>query len=303
MTFDWQQAATGLKTFAPSEPVTWTRVSKREPCPVCGHADWCGISLDGRLARCMRVVSGKPVTGGDGATGWIHRLGEETCISPATRRCYVPLPQRRLANFESHLDTYRSNTTGQAVARLAMQLGVTSGSLQRLGVCWAGPHRAWAFPMRDAAGAVVGIRLRNENGDKWSVSGSRQGLFYDPAMPRSEPVLICEGPTDTAAVLSIGFCAVGRPSCRGGGAFLADLLAGRRVVIVADRDEAKVRPDGSFWYPGQEGAADLADQLTRTCHSVKLVKPPEPHKDVRDWIFNGGTPKKLRFQISIAYEW
>lgn len=36
----------------------WVRVSKERPCPVCKHSDWCGISSDGGMARCMRVENG-----------------------------------------------------------------------------------------------------------------------------------------------------------------------------------------------------------------------------------------------------
>lgn len=46
------------------------RVSKARPCPVCGKADYCGVSADGGLAVCMRTQSAKESRNG----GWVHRL-------------------------------------------------------------------------------------------------------------------------------------------------------------------------------------------------------------------------------------
>jgi 5S rRNA maturation endonuclease (ribonuclease M5) len=59
-------------------------------------------------------------------------------------------------------------------------------------------------------------------------------------------VLICEGPSDTAALLDLGFSAVGRPSCNGGRKLLVELVQQRKpssIVIVSDNDS-----------PGQRGA-------------------------------------------------
>lgn len=300
MSFSWRTAATGIS--APSEPVEFGRVSKRHPCPVCGHTDWCGASLDGRLARCMRVESDKPSTGSDGATGWIHVLSELPPPPARKHRVYTPKPKRSMIDFSAVMDRYMAQTTISGVARFACELHVTVASLQRLGAAWG--SRAWAFPMRDAAGQIIGIRLRSPEGGKYAVTGSSQGLF----MPRyflngGEPVYVCEGPTDTAAVLDLGFAAVGRPSCRGGGPMLAKRLAGRAVVIVADRDEPKFRPDGSVWYPGRDGAADLAKQLVDHCSSVKVIQPPPPYKDAREWISGGGTRNAFQLRTQLAHEW
>src|SRR3990167_10368542 len=36
----------------------WKRCDKKEPCPICGKADWCTVSPDEKFAVCMRVDSG-----------------------------------------------------------------------------------------------------------------------------------------------------------------------------------------------------------------------------------------------------
>ena len=46
------------------------KVSRREPCPVCGKPDWCVVSNDGGTAICFRVESDRP----HGKGGWVHVL-------------------------------------------------------------------------------------------------------------------------------------------------------------------------------------------------------------------------------------
>jgi hypothetical protein len=102
--------------------------------------------------------------------------------------------------------------------------------------------------------------------------------------------IICEGPTDCAALLDMGFDALGRPSCQGGVDHIIEFLKGRRreVVIMADKDPPKKRPDGSVWFPGQEGAARLAQAIRPFVRTLKIAKPPF-HKDIRDWYRAGAT--------------
>ncbi|HEX2913535.1 MAG TPA: DUF3854 domain-containing protein [Chloroflexia bacterium] len=61
------------RSYNPNENIRWLRASRRHPCPVCGHRDWCEISDVGQLVHCMRVPSDKPLRARGG--GWLHRLG------------------------------------------------------------------------------------------------------------------------------------------------------------------------------------------------------------------------------------
>ena len=78
--------------------------------------------------------------------------------------------------------------------------------------------------------------------DKWSYRGGRGGLFVpDGTATNLHRLFICEGPSDAAALLSIGLPAVGRTRCQG--AMPATFIFVRRigahdVAIVADHDEA-----------------------------------------------------------------
>ena len=44
------------------------RVSKREPCPVCGRPSWCLVRGDGGAVICARIESPKRW----GKAGWFH---------------------------------------------------------------------------------------------------------------------------------------------------------------------------------------------------------------------------------------
>ena len=263
------------KTPSPSE---WRRVSRRHPCPVCGRRDWCGVSADGEFAICMRVESDRPTKNG----GWLHRLGDGDRPLPPP-----PRPKRRAPPLllVERWRRWRDRTTPSQVAHLADSLGVDAEALTRLGAACTPEYGAWAFPMRDAEGHVIGIRLRGDGGRKWAVRGSRSGLFFDPAAD-GDLWLICEGPTDTAAAMALGFATIGRPSCCGGTDLLKSFFGRRRtdVVIVADRDG-----------PGLQGAQRLAKDLRRP---IRIVTPPV--KDMREWVKTGATPAVVTAAVASA---
>jgi hypothetical protein len=152
--------------------------------------------------------------------------------------------------------------------------------------------------MLDGEAKCVGIRLREYGtGRKWSVAGSRDGLFYDPELSpleslanglKGREIVVVEGATDCIAGYALGLPCVGRSSC-GTGAELLRALCARlqvgRVTIVTDNDAHKLRPaDGQPWRPGIEGALRLAQSLGR-CY--RIVTPPQ--KDLREWLYAGLT--------------
>src|SRR5438876_423745 len=67
-----------------SEASHWRRVNRNNPCPICKHAEWCSVSADGALAKCMRVEEGAFKTGEqkDGARYYLHRLAGEARRDP-----------------------------------------------------------------------------------------------------------------------------------------------------------------------------------------------------------------------------
>jgi len=253
----------------------WLRTRKDRPCPVCGKPDWCSVAADGTAAHCMRIASDRPLASG----GWIHRLAEST--PPVPLRPRRRERRKRLSVKRTFLPWF-SATTPAARAALADRLGITVRSLNRLPCVWASPYEAWAFPMFDGKRRPIGIRLRSDT-RKWAVTGSRNGLFWPLGLmgKAAGPLIVCEGPTDTAALLDLGFDTLGRPSCSGGAEYVrlaCRHLHRRDVVIVADADR-----------PGRDGAEALARMLVCDSRSVRVIQPVHPHKDVRAWVRAGAS--------------
>jgi len=291
----------------------WQRVSRRRPCPVCGKPDYClyaGPDDSPEAAICPRTES----TNRCGEAGWLHVLRRDGPTWAPWRRTISRMVRRMTdrpngkVEFARLAATYRAAVKPDALARLANQLGVSVESLHRLAIGWSADHRAWAFPMTERSGGVCGIRLRLPSGRKLSVRGGKEGLFI-PFPPRIEgperigtilqrhhpellPLLVCEGPTDTAALLDLGFSAVGRPSCASGVKLLVELVGALKppeVVIVADGD-----------LPGQRGAENLASALVAYCRSVRVITPPAGVKDTRDWKHAGATTVDVLAAIDAA---
>jgi hypothetical protein len=174
------------------------------------------------------------------------------------------------------------------VAGLAGRLGVRSEALRALGACWAWPHEAWGFPMFDGEEQFAGIRLRSDDGEKWALRGSRQGIFI-PSMELQGEVLVVEGPTDAAAAVSLGFYAIGRPSCVGGAREIAALcrrIGVKRLSVLADNDG-----------PGISGAQTFCGQIGLPARLVVL-----PAKDLREWVRNGATRQAVAACLA-AHGW
>jgi hypothetical protein len=264
------------------------RVSRSNPCQICQKPDWCMVGTD--VLVCMRVASGRVFHFKDGAQGWLH-MKDGKAQPPQARKPEAP---EIILNVELKLKAWSRSVFNRTLDDHASKLGVSVLALQQLG-CQPAPYpKVWAFPMRDGNNSYTGIRLRHEDGKKWAETGSHQGLFLPQREPELEAV-ICEGPTDTAAALSIGLFAIGRPTCNGG---IFDIntavkrLKIKQVTIIADCDKDKVRPTGQVWNPGISGAKGLADVLTVRSRIVTL-----PAKDMRDFVVSGGT---IEHFVSIA---
>jgi len=270
----------------------WIRVSAKNPCPICERADWCTIAPDGTAACCMRMQSDRPLANG----GYYHWLTDQRPRQPAYRPRPRPRPKPS-ADLTETLTVWQSETTTAQLQHLAQALGVSQAALRDIGAVRSPESGAWAFPMCDPDGKIVGIRLRADNGRKWAVKGSRAGLMYGEEWAKYATVLICEGPTDTAAAMTLGFGAVGRPSCRGQEDMVRDTIRSYRgdVVIVSDRDSPKKRPDGTLFFPGREGAEQLAKSLKRP---LRIILPP--CKDIRAWLRTGATAIGVQALIGAA---
>jgi hypothetical protein len=296
-TFTLQDRRTGTVTFS------GVPVHRSRPCPICGKPDWCLRDSSRGLTICPRTPSNRQI----GDAGYLHAddgIGS-ICIQAAYNGRPVP---RRFVDHGPDARKFTASAAPDELEMLARDLGVSAASLSRLGCGWSTPHRAWTFPMKDARERVVGIRLRAASGDKFAITGSSNALFIPDGLTMNGPLCLEEGPTSTAAVLDCGHDCIGRPSCSSCVdmtlEWIMDHANGPRrdIVIIANNDQARFRPDGSRFYPGQDGAARLAAALHPHVRSVKVVLPLTG-KDSREWMRAGATRRSLDFAIKTVGYW
>ncbi len=255
-------------------------VSASNPCPICKKRDWCLLAADGSAAICTRVVSAKRC----GEAGWLHRLAERVVVWPKSKKTK---PTGAPKDWHALAATFAANLDADRRGKLAAKLGLPADALDALALLGFNPDdpggACFTFAEFDAAGNVVGLNRRFEDGSKKAMAGSRRGLTLPTGWrDRPGPVFVVEGPTDAAALFAAGLAAVGRPSNTGGVAMLADLFRkdpGREIVVVGENDQ---RATG---WPGLDGAVAVGRGLAAKLGSpVRRTMPPEPAKDVRDWL-------------------
>lgn len=288
-------------------PADALNTRRGRPCPRCGGTDRYSPMADlpergAVLCRHCHNKSTEPRCGdgiatlrwwfavdAGGALRWLSSyLGvvDGDCSPvinrPVERRLAIPEQSVDPERFRLMAEVWRLNMRPEYLSRAAALLGLPEKPLSRLSVGWAPEHKATSWPMRNAAGDVVGVRLRcPKTGKKWAVKGSRAGLFFALdllTIERPERLIVCEGPTDTAAMLAVGLHAVGVPSAGGGSDLLVSICRRLRpgeVVMLADGDG-----------PGLEGMSRLADALVIMA-PVRIVSPPRGVKDARAWIVGG----------------
>jgi hypothetical protein len=239
------------------------------------------VKRDGTLAVCTRTESDKPF--GKNAAGWIHRVGMEPLAIP--RRTQPRPPKKPSIPAGQLAATYRAGMTSEKLDLLMVSLQVSLASLKRLGVGYSSEHKSWTFPMYDEHAQVIGLRLRLENGKKISLTGSRSGLFIPFDLADGRMTLVCEGPTDLAALLDLGFEAIGRPDNQSCLQMLTNYCLRRRgmVVIICDKDKRDTAAEKST----RRGAELLASGLATKDRKVKIIRPPGPYKDVRQSVKSG----------------
>lgn len=261
----------------------WFRVSKKQPCRICKKEEWCTFTEN--ASGCMRVMSEKPMKNG----GWLHVDGKEI---PKYFPQAKTTPAPTVVDFSFVHRFLFSRTTDKQLKDLGLALGLAPFALKCIGAAWDPDSQAWVFPMHDERKKIIGLRVRAMDGQKWALAGSRAGLFI-PSIPTHDQrqIMICEGPTDCAALLSMGFLAIARPSCLGCEEMVNNFLVNEKIkeaVIIADNDEPKTRPDGTFFFPGQQGAEKLQKSLkVKSC----ILLPPT--KDMREFLNFGGSTESV----------
>jgi hypothetical protein len=265
--------------------MSWIRVSRKKPCPICGEPDGCVISPDGCVCLCSREPSDKLI-GEPFAGGYKHILNKES-IGRKFCKVFTKSSEPKIKPEEWHkkMVYYCSGMTLTDWMLISQNLGLPAMALTRYFVGkYPCDRPAFTHPMWTGWGKLCGIRICDLNGNKWSVTGSRNGLFIPTVLTGESPLIIPEGRSEPIALTALGFDTIGRFSCCGG---LEDIKVFLRknpykqVVIMSDNDVAHYHKDGSIYFPGQEGAAKLSGQLG----GLQVIKPP--FKDMRAWYNKG----------------
>lgn len=266
-------------------------VTKSNPCPICGKPDWCLVAKDGSRAACQRKTSAVPF----GQAGFLHSLTD----APAGHAINFQKPEKPVEIDAVAIHArYKEAITRSEIEALALNLGVEDDALVELGVGraveWC--DGTYSFPMRDGLGKIIGIRLRNLEGHKWAVYGSKAGLFFNPDWAHAVPrIMICEGPTSAAAGMTIGIQSVGRASNTSATNHLVDFLRARKtkpeVIVMSEmdgKDECAYCENNYCLrcHPGQVGADKVAETIGALVKTIAVIDPPIG-KDIRDWLRAG----------------
>lgn len=297
--------------------------SKGRPCPKCGGRDRFAPMrdlADRGAVLCRHCFNGSTdPKSGDGLASLRWWLGVDTAHAIRWLRAWLGIDDaRHLSRVIATLPTiatskptqsaddrkrcelmarvFARNLTDAGRDHLALSLGVAPDALRRLQVGWNPVQQVSSWPMRNDVGDIVGVRLRDPvTAEKGGVSKSVNGVFYDPDQvlqsPQGARVWIGEGPTDTAALLTLRFIAIGCPFAGGGGGFIASI--GHRIrpaewVIVADADSK-----------GIEGAKRLQGDLVAVA-PVRIIYPPNGCKDARAWLGMGARRETLEAEADAA---
>lgn len=266
-------------------------VTHEHPCPICRkptrhdrREGYCAIDRARGVVWCGHAS--------DAFHKAFYRLSdsEKLDMPVSVRRKERPVAD---IDWESLLERMQLDLKPARLAHEAEVLGVSEWSLKSLDAGWDMDTESMAFPMRNAAGVTVGIRLRKPSGFKFAVAGSSNALFIPNTLDLSlvDSLVIVEGPTDAAAAIDLGMNPIGRASALTCTKDLVQICRGKSVSIFEEADEA-----------GMKGARGLADALVDECPFVSVVRPLRS-KDVRSWLKQGATPALARSVINNGDRW
>jgi hypothetical protein len=240
------------------------------------NPDWCLLHIDGKKCICPRVRSVIKL----GKAGWLHKVADNGLNM---QKKAVKKRSNRCVNWKN-IATHYYNTSRRKFAlieELANGLGLKDPGKMRNAwrIGWDG--EAFTLPSMNGYEELTGIMRRFPDGHKVWVSRSRNGLFIPKLKTWQGNLFVCEGWSDAAALIEMGFRAIARSNCETGTEDIKTLLRRRneveRVTVVADND-----PDNVHGDVGQRGAKRLARALHGQVQTGLLIIPEE-YKDMRQW--------------------
>jgi hypothetical protein len=262
----------------------WIRCTKTNRCPVCDRDHYCEISADGKVVLCTKVESDRPTKSG---VGWIHRLSDPVKPPPPPKHKKAPIPQPQMARLAVE---YFNRCKHPEL--LGNALGLSVASMRECGLGYDG--RNWTCPEFNAQRRIIGIELRPPAGHKFTVTGSYRGLTWPTGIGKKleEPLLICEGWSDTVVARDMGFEVLGRPNCSALPNMIVEAIqtrmTHRTIWIFSDLDPIDPKNGKRA---GLAGAYTLANMLLSIRRIVKILHAPQT-KDLRSW-YNAGATRQM----------
>jgi len=256
-------------------------------CPICGKPDWCMLHIDGKKVICPRVKSNVVLKN----SGFLHKVHDNGILS---KRCKLGKKKsNRCVNWTRLARHYYRKGYRNLIKLdlLSAEMGVPTKELRdkwRLG--WDG--ESYTIPCTDGFKDFNGVMRRFPDGHKVWVSRSRNGLFMPKLKSWHGNVFICEGWTDAASLVHMGFRAIGRANCQTGLKYIKQLLGSekgiRQVTVVGDND-----PANEYGNVGQHGMDRLAKDLYGTAWFVGVTTVPAEYKDMRAWFMSGASKQDV----------
>lgn len=297
-----------------------------QPCPKCGGNDrfsaFKDVAETGGL--CCRKCFATKNADGFSSLEWLtgrpfaevieqaaNAIGVHPTGTPATQK---PLPAQKPVQLErqefKEIDSellQRLEAGGRnELGRLAKTLSVSPESLRAIGAGFNPDEDCWTFPERTAGGKVCGVNRRFQDGSKKMMKDHRRGLiFANDWKEHAGPVLVVEGPSDTAAGIALGACVIGRPANIVPKAVLPELITllkdlpkDRGIIVLAENDQS----DDGAW-PGRDGAIRTAKELSQALgRAIAWALPPEGSKDLRSWLKDHPGASRCQFTDSIEIQ-
>jgi len=270
------------------------QASSALPCPICGSSHYCTLNPADGIVKCTQVGDGSFSQKKDRAgVGFFHRHNFDGVTPPPQQQQNRPVqnwdkamgmsataPRRHLRPLSrllgSSVDELKDWGVGYLTSRQLNDMGTSCNSLG-----------CWTFPMRDAQGKVVGLRLRNYDGFKYAVSGSRNGLFYHPqSLVKRASILIVDGASDSFVGWTKGLNIIGRPSSTTGNPEIMEMFQWLKPTEIHQILDADTNAN-------REHARDAANELISQ-YSYGSIFYPSKGKDLREWLLETNSlPTKL----------
>ena len=188
--------------------------------------------------------------------------------------------------------SFKSSEADSARRYLASDFRVSVNTLERIGIgCRCEPALGfgykladcWVYPEYDGFLDVVGCGTRAaDHSWKMCIAGSTRGLILDPNMQVGPVLVIAEGMSDTATLLGMGLCAIGRPMLNSPNAdtFLADYIKqnvpkGTQIFYLVDSDDQDKKK------LALKSASELVNLCKRSIHFAEFLD--SSIKDAREY--------------------